>query len=128
MKARGILQGCENSQPANFVGCEFSQVAKFRRLRNFATLLPSAVDCFLTCFLFGFVQLFPLCIFGSFIHFCNFLILSTYISSVLLVNQSVLHSINQSIKLVMKLPPPRLLVIFYSFSFTSSFSHYPNTP
>ena len=32
-----ILQGCENSQPGNFVGCEFSQHAKFPRLLIFAT-------------------------------------------------------------------------------------------
>ena len=32
-----ILQGCENSQPANFVGCKISQHCS-----------PVPVDCFLT--------------------------------------------------------------------------------
>ena len=49
-----IWQGSKNSQPANFV-----------------TLLPS-LNAFLLS-LFGFVQICPLCNFGSFIHFCNFL-------------------------------------------------------
>ena len=35
-KAVEILQGCKKLQPANFVGYEFT------------TLLPPAVDCFLT--------------------------------------------------------------------------------
>ena len=48
-KAVEILQGCENSQPANFVSCEISQHYS----------LVSVVDCFLTRFLFGFVQLCP---------------------------------------------------------------------
>ena len=29
-------------------GCENSQLANFRRLQNFATLLPLVVDCFFT--------------------------------------------------------------------------------
>ena len=32
----------------NFAGCEIKQVANFCKLRNFVTLLPPAVDCFLT--------------------------------------------------------------------------------
>ena len=42
-----ILQGYENSQPANFAGCEISQVANFHNLRTLLTCVP-AVDCFLT--------------------------------------------------------------------------------
>ena len=47
---------------------------KFGRLQNFATLLPctSVVDCFLTRFLWFCTNL-PLCNFGPFKHFCNFL-------------------------------------------------------
>ena len=33
-----ILQGCENSQPANFVGCEFSQVVNFSQVAKFRNL------------------------------------------------------------------------------------------
>ena len=50
---------------------KFGRVAKIRNLQNFATLLPS-LTAFLPA-LFGFVKIFPLCNFGSFINFCNFL-------------------------------------------------------
>ena len=66
-----ILQGFESSQPANFV-----------------TLLSPAVDCFLTC-LFVVLYKFTLDVILVPLHtFVISLVLSTYISSVLLVNQS----------------------------------------
>ena len=79
-----ILQGCENSH------------WKFHRLRNFATLLPVPVDCFLTL-LFVVLYKFTLdVILVPLYTFIISLVLSTYISSVLLVNQR--HSVHQSIK------------------------------
>ena len=62
-----------------------SQPAKFSTLRNFATLLP--VDCFLT-HLFVVLYKFSLDVIFVYLHiFVISLLLSTYISSVLLVNQ-----------------------------------------
>ena len=95
-----ILQGCENSQPANFV-----------------TLLPytPAIDCYLTRFC-GFLQIYPLCNFGSFLVIS--LVLSIYISSVKLVtsiNLSVHQSLNKIGRQVSS--PPAGFVIFLSFSF-----------
>ena len=40
-KAVEILQGCKNSQPTNFAGCEFSQVAKFRNTAPLHLLLTA---------------------------------------------------------------------------------------
>ena len=66
------------------------------RLRNFATLLP--IDCFLTR-LFVVLYKFALDVILVPLHtFIISLVLSTYISPVLLVNQSIFQSINQSIK------------------------------
>ena len=82
-----ILQGCENSQPANFTSCEISQHCS-----------PApAVDCFLTHFLFGFVQIFPRCNFGSFVHSCNFLFTEHLykLSQACYFNQSFSPSINK---------------------------------
>ena len=93
-----------------------SQLAKFRTLRNFATLLP--VDCFLTR-LFGVLYKFSLDVSLVYLHiFLISLLLSTYIISVLLVNQSILQTINQSIKFGTKLPLPQLVCDFLSLSFT----------
>ena len=105
-----ILQGCKNSQPA-----KISQVANFRNLLTLLTCVP--VDCFLTTFWWFYTSL-PSCNFGSLTHFCNFLILSTYISVVMLLIKSTFHSINQSRKFGTKLPLPLLLVIFSSSPFT----------
>ena len=74
---------------------KFCRVAKIGKLRIFATLL-TCVDCFLTRLSLWFYTSLPSCNFGSLAHFCNFLILSTYISSVLFVIKSTFHSINQS--------------------------------
>ena len=96
-------------------GCEFLQPANFRRLRNFATLLP--VDCFLTRL---FVVLYKFSLDVILVHFHIFVIsltLSTYISSVKLVTSINFHSINQSIKFGTKLPLPRLVCDFLSLSF-----------
>ena len=38
----------EQEGSGNFVGLQKVAICKFRRLRNFATLLPPVVDCFLT--------------------------------------------------------------------------------
>ena len=93
-----------------------SQLAKFRNIRNFATLLP--VDCFLTR-LFVVLYKLSLDVILVYLHiFVIYLLLSTYISSVLLVNQSILQSINQSIKFGTELPLPRLVCDFLSLSFT----------
>ena len=64
-KAGEILQGCENSQPINFVTCELC------RLRNFATLLPHAVDCFFTRL---FVVLYKFALDVIFVHLHSFVI------------------------------------------------------
>ena len=93
-----------------------SQLVKFCTLRNFATLLP--IDCFLTR-LFVVLYKFSLDVILVYYHiFVISLLLSTYISSVLLLNQSILQSINQSIKFSTKLPLPRLVCDFLSLSFT----------
>ena len=94
--------GCEIWQPANFAGCEIFQLAKFRRLPIFATCehcSPMPRLCLLTAFyppFWWFYTSLPSCKFGSFKHYCNFLILSTYISSAMLVIKSTYHSINHS--------------------------------
>ena len=89
-----ILQGCENSQVANFRNLR--KPTNFRRLRNFATLLPAPVDYFLTRL---FVVLYKSTldvILVPLYTFVTSLVLSTYISSVLFVNQSIFSpSINQ---------------------------------
>ena len=71
-----ILQGCKNSQHCS----------------------PTPdVDCFLTRFLFGFVQIFLLCNFGSFIHSCDFLVTEHLykLSQTCNFNQSFIPLINQ---------------------------------
>ena len=97
---------------ANFAGCEISQPTKLQPA-NTAHLTSFLSTCW------WFYTSLPLCNFGSLTHICNFLILSTYISSVLLVIKSNFwHNINQSRKLGTKLPFPLLVVIFSSSPFT----------
>ena len=85
-RAMEIFQGCKKLQPANFAGCEISQHCS-----------PApAVDCFLTRL---FVVLYKSTLDVILVPLYTFvisLVLSTYISSVLFVNQSMLTpSINQ---------------------------------
>ena len=105
-----ILQGCENSQPAKFSGCKISQHC-----------FPAhCIDCFLTRL---FMVLYKFSLDVIFVHLHTFvisLVLSIYISSMLLVNQSTFDSINQSRKLSTKLPLP--LLVFVIFSPSPSFS------
>ena len=95
----------------------------FARLQKLATCkfhntAHLCIDCLLTNIFLWFYTSLPSCNFGSLAQFCNFLILSTYISSVLLVIKSTFHSVNQSRKFGTKLPLPLLLVIFSSSPFT----------
>ena len=92
------------SQVAKIRNLQISQATKICSLRIFAGCEISqhcSCACCTCCLLFdphfcGFIQVFPSCNFGSLAHFCNFLILSTYISSVLLVIKSTISpSINQ---------------------------------
>ena len=79
-----ILQGCENSQPANFVGCEISQHCSLHS------------DCFLTRLFMALYKFSLDVILVPLYIFVISLILSTYISSVKLVF-SIKFSIHQSI-------------------------------
>ena len=119
---QGREGACKNfCTVAKVCNLQISQVAKFRSLRT------AHLTAFLTAF-WWFYTSFP-CNFGFLTHFCNFLILSTYISSVLLVIKSTFcHSINQSRKLGTKLPLPLLLVIFSSSPFTFLHFHGSDTP
>ena len=112
----------EKELSGNFAGLQKFATCKFRRLPIFATCEHCSPVCLLTSFLptfWWFYTSFPSCNFGFLAHFCNFLILRTYISSVLLVIKSTFwHSINQSRKFGTKLPLPLLLVIFSSSPFT----------
>ena len=101
-KAVENLQGCKKLQPANFAG-EILQVANFSNLRIFAGCEISqhcspapTVYCFLTR-LFVVLYKSPLdVILVPLYTFVISLVLSTYISSALFVNQSTLTpSINQ---------------------------------
>ena len=111
-----VLQGCKNSQPANSAGCEISQSA------NFAGCEISPHCSLLTAFLtrlFMVLYKFSLDVILVYLHiFVISLLLGTYISSFFLVNQSILQSINQSIKFGTKLPLPLLVCDFLSLSFT----------
>ena len=78
----------------NFATCEISQVANFRNLRTLLTCVPT--DCFLTRLLVVLYK-FSLMYFWFFYTLLYFLILSTYISSVLLVIK-LTFSLHQSIK------------------------------
>ena len=105
---------------AKFSNMQISQVAKFRKLRNFASCQFSqpanTAHLCLTCACWWFYTSLPSCKFSSFKHYCNFLILSTYISSAMLVIKSTFHSINQSSW--HEASSPLLLVIFSSSPFT----------
>ena len=107
--------------------CKISQVANFCNLRNFAGYQFSqpantAHLCLCACWLlfdppfWWFYTSLPSCKFGSFKHCCNFLILSTYISSAMLVIKSTFHAINESGW--HEASSPLLLVIFSSSPFT----------
>ena len=122
-RTRGDLeQKCrrEGRHSGNLVGLRKFATCKFRRLRNFATLLPCipVVDCFLICLFVVLykstldVILVPLDI------FVISLVLSIYISSVQLVTSINFQSINKSIKLGTKFHVPWLLCDFLSLSFT----------
>ena len=114
-----ILQGCENSQPANFAGCKISQHCS----------LHSCIDCFLT-HLFVVLYKFALDVILVHLHiFVISLILSTYISSVKLVT-SINFSVHQSInKIGHEASSPSVAVgfslIFPSLSCTFSPSKHP---
>ena len=89
-----ILQGCKRLQPANFAGCEFSQPAKFHRLQIFAGYEFSqhcspalAVDYFLTRLFMVLYKSTLDVILVPLYTFVISLVLSTYISLVLFVNQ-----------------------------------------
>ena len=86
----------------NFARLQKLATYKFRRLRIFATCKISQhyspnLLLFDPPFLWFYTS-FPSCNFGSLAHFCNFLILSTYISSFLLLIKST-FSLHQSIRL-----------------------------
>ena len=102
-----ILQGCENSQSANFAGCEFLQHCS---LHSCCRLLFDPL--FMVLYKFSLdVILIPLHI------FVISLILSTYISSVLLVT-SIYLSAHQSIEKIghEASSPSAATVIFSPFS------------
>ena len=109
----------EGRHNGNLVGLLKFSTCKFRRLRIFATLLPTFL--LFTVFDPPFMVLYkstldvvlvPLDI------FVIFLLLSTYISLVKLVTSINFKSINHSIKLGTKFPLLRLLCDFLSLSFT----------
>ena len=107
----------------NFARLQKLATYKFRRLRNFAgcEILQHCSPVHLLLFDLPFLWFYtslPSCNLCSLAHFCNFPLLSTYISPVLLVIKSTFHSINQSRKFGTKLPLPLLLVICSSSPFT----------
>ena len=110
----------EGRHSGNLAGLRTFATCKFRRLRNFATLLPCTpvVDCFLTRF---FVVLYKSTLYVILVPLYTFvisLVLTIYISWVKLVTSINFQSINHSIKLGAKFPLLRLLCDFLSFSFT----------
>ena len=113
-RTRGDLeQKCrrEGRHSGNLAGLRTFATCKFRRLRNFATLLPCTpiVDCFLTRF---FVVLYKSTLYVILVPLYTFVQIYTFVTSI------NFQSINHSIKLGAKFPLLRLLCDFLSFSFT----------
>ena len=85
-KAVENLQGCKKLQPANLAGCEISQHCS----------LAPVVDCFLTRLFVVLYKSTLVVILVPLYTFVISLVLSTYISSILFVNQSTFSpSMNQ---------------------------------